>query len=48
MLGKERGLFGKGRFQRQQAFEVLKLAKIGTDSTASMFVINLGLQNCHE
>jgi len=29
MLGTERGLFEKGRFQRQQAFQVLKLAKIG-------------------
>ena len=45
MLGTERGLFEKGRFQRQQAFQVLKLAKIGTDSAAPMFVINLDLQN---
>jgi len=48
MLGTEQGLFEKGRFQRQQAFQVLKLAKIGTDSGASMFVINLDLHNCHE
>jgi hypothetical protein len=47
MLGTERGLFEKGRFQRR-AFQVLKLAKIGTDSAASIFVINLNLQNCHE
>jgi len=48
MLGTERGLFEKGRFQRHQAFQVLKLAEIGIDSAASMFVINLDLQNCHE
>lgn len=32
----------------KRAFQVLKLAEIGTGSAASMFVINLDLLNCHE